>query len=47
MNPIRYARPHQVNDPASAPLMYELAVRLNYSSRDKDNPIDMIGYIKG
>eukprot|EP01052_Picozoa_sp_SAG31_P032127 SAG31_NODE_3487_length_4209_cov_3.729684_1_plen_207_part_00 len=27
--------------------MYELAVRLNYSSRDKDNLIDMIGYIKG
>jgi cytoplasmic FMR1 interacting protein len=46
----KYARPYQgadVSASGDAPLMYELAVLLNYSTGDKDNLVDMIGYIKG
>lgn len=46
----KYARPSQADAAATAgktPLMYELAVSLNYSKEEKDHLVDMIGYIKG
>ena len=47
----KYARPRQPDvldvDPAEPSVPYELAVLQNYSSQEKTNLVDMIGYIKG
>eukprot|EP01043_Picozoa_sp_COSAG02_P068535 COSAG02_NODE_11418_length_1728_cov_1.585021_1_plen_481_part_01 len=46
----KYARPRQnyENKEGEAdPNAYELAVRLNYSAEEKNEVVDMIGYIKG